>query len=98
MRRISLNAAEIKAVGGKGGLFRLMFAPEMKTLGLPDELIDRCKKVRFQDASEGGEGGLTPILLAGGYDQEHLLRMFNDRFHANLDPRLDAQRLATVAS
>jgi asparagine synthetase B (glutamine-hydrolysing) len=97
-RLIGLDSATIQAAGGKPGLFQGLFAAEMARYNLTGELITHCKKVRLQDASEGGSGGITPVLLAGGFDQEHLLRLFNNCFQADLDPRLDAQRLSVVAA
>lgn len=95
---VSLPASVLDSCGGKPGVFVRLFQQELEHFGFPSDLVQRCKKVRFQDASEGGRGGITPVLLEAGYDQERLIALFNDRFGANLDVKLETQRLVAVTA
>ena len=93
---ISVPAEPMDEIGGKPGLFLRMFRPMLNSLNFPEELVTGCRKVRLQDASEGGRGGITPILITGpgAIDQERLLSLFNHQFHADLNARLETRRLA----
>lgn len=95
---ITLPAEELEQCGGKPGLFQQAFANQLDTFGFPSTLIAGCQKVRFQDATEGGQGGLTPVLLAAGYTQYHLLELFNEHFGARFNPTLESERLAATAA
>lgn len=93
---VSLPHEALESVDGKPGLFMLAFREDLERWRVPESAVLACKKVRFQDASEGGRGGITPVLLGAGYDQLRLLEMFNERFQAGLNARQEAERLAVV--
>jgi asparagine synthetase B (glutamine-hydrolysing) len=86
----------LDALGGKPGLFATVFERDLQRFGISRDLIESCKKVRLQDASEGGAGGITTVLLAAGCDQRRTIDVFNRCFGASLDPDLEAGRLATT--
>lgn len=90
---VSLPADALAGVGGKPGLVMSAFRADLERLHFPNSLVLGCSKVRLQDASEGGRGGITPIMLGAGYDQRRLVELFNEAFCANLDPRLESERL-----
>ena len=72
-------------VGGKSGFMKLVFAKEVETGKIPEKFFD-VNKIRFQDASEGGEGGITGTLLSSGYNQQKIIDIFNEVFRANIKP------------
>jgi|GEM_PF-2453456 len=73
-------------IGGKAGFMRMVFAEEVETGKIPENFF-AVNKIRFQDASEGGQGGITGTLLSNGYDQAKLIEMFNKIFRAHIEPR-----------
>lgn len=79
---------------GKSDLVASVFADDLKRFQIGRDLIESCKKVRLQDASEGGRGGITAGLLAAGCDQRRAIEIFNREFGAMLDPEVDGRRLA----
>lgn len=91
---IAVPAGPLDELGGKPGLFLHMFHRLLDKFNFPEELVTNCRKVRLQDASEGGRGGITPILISIGLDQERLISLFNHQFHSDLNARLEARRLA----
>lgn len=93
-RMVAIPPDILNSIGGKPGLVFATFEQDLKKLGIGKELIEACKKVRFQDASEGGKGGITEALLAAGCNQQKAIEIFNRKFGANLDPVLDGKRLA----
>lgn len=97
-RLVTLAPEVLTRIGGKPGLFMKIFGADAKRLGIPEGLISNCKKVRLQDASEGGGGGLSQVLLDAGYDQRWLLERFNSVFHSSLNPDLEARRLSRVTA
>jgi len=93
-RLVAIPHDALAALGGKAGLMARMLARDMVRFGIDEQLLRACKKVRLQDASEGGRGGLTLALLEAGYDQGSVIEMFNHYFGADIDPIRDARRLA----
>ncbi len=91
---VAVPADLLHDLGGKPGLVARVFESDLKQLGLDRELLESCKKVRLQDASEGGRGGITEILLSKGCDQRLAIDIFNREFGAALDPENDGRRLA----
>lgn len=72
--------------GGKAGFMRMVFDEEVRDGKIPERFF-AVKKIRFQDASEGGAGGITGTLLGQGYNQEKLIEMFNNIFRAHIEVR-----------
>ena len=91
---IAIPADTLENIGGKPGLFEQVFREDIKRLGIPPDLVRRSSKVRLQDASEGGDGGITQILVERGLDQVECIEIFNRAFGAQLDPVLDGKRIA----
>ena len=75
----------LEKIGGKPGFMKMVFADEINSGKIPEELFE-VKKIRFQDASDGGEGGITGTLLSHGYNQKKLIKIFNNIFRANIKP------------
>ncbi|MDD4989351.1 MAG: asparagine synthase-related protein [Candidatus Pacebacteria bacterium] len=73
-------------IGGKAGFMRIVFDEEVRAGKIPERFFI-VKKIRFQDASDGGEGGITGTLLGHGYNQEKLIEIFNTVFHAHVEAR-----------
>lgn len=94
---IALPAPELEGMGGKPGLFLRTFRSCLERQNFPEQLVTGCRKVRLQDASEGGRGGITPVLMTAGLDQHRLIHAFNAVFRADLNPRLETWRLAGAA-
>ena len=95
VRLVSISGDEIERIGGKPGLMAEAFRREIESESIAAGFILNSRKIRLQDASEHGRGGLTGHLLAAGLDQAATLELFNRRFGAQLDAKLDAQRLGT---
>ncbi|HEV2842607.1 MAG TPA: asparagine synthase-related protein [Chthoniobacterales bacterium] len=95
---ISLSAQSLRQVGGKPGLFTHIFQRDLQKFGIPTELVLNSKKVRFQDATEGGEGGITSVLHRQGLDQKRAINTFNRLFESHLDSCLETRRLRCTAS
>jgi asparagine synthetase B (glutamine-hydrolysing) len=93
-RLIAVPPEVLHVLGGKPGLMVRAFQRELHRLEIDEDFVLNCKKVRLQDASEGGEGGITPVLLAAGCDQRRAIELYNRAFDAGLDPVLDTRRLA----
>jgi asparagine synthetase B (glutamine-hydrolysing) len=91
---VAIPSEVLHELGGKPGLVATVFDRELKQFGIDRSLIESCTKVRLQDASEGGRGGITSVLLGAGCDQRRAIETFNREFGATLDPELDARRLA----
>ncbi len=70
-------------VGGKAGFMKMAFDREIKDGKIPEIFFD-VQKIRFQDASKNGEGGITGTLLGAGVDQEKLIKIFNGIFRAHI--------------
>jgi asparagine synthetase B (glutamine-hydrolysing) len=96
-RLIAVPPEVLHELGGKPGLMVRAFQTELNQFGIDEDVVLNCKKVRLQDASEGGEGGLTPVLLAAGCDQRRAIEVYNRAFDAGLDPVLDTRRLALTS-
>lgn len=73
-------------IGGKAGFMRMVFDKEVKAGKIPERFFV-VKKIRFQDASEGGQSGITGTLLSNGYDQTKLIEIFNRIFRAHIVAR-----------
>lgn len=82
----NIPAKLLNDIGGKSGFMKMVFAEEIKTGKIPEKFFV-VKKIRFQDASEGGEGGITGALLGHGYNQAKLIEIFNDVFRARVEAR-----------
>lgn len=82
----NIPAKLLNDIGGKSGFMEMVFSEEIKTGKIPEKFF-AVKKIRFQDASEGGEGGITGALLGQGYNQEKLIEIFNDVFRAHVEAR-----------
>jgi asparagine synthetase B (glutamine-hydrolysing) len=95
---VSISPETLKRIGGKPGLFMRVFKRDLQKLGVPKDLILNCKKVRFQDASEGGEGGITSVLYRKGMDQKRAIELYNRLFESHLDSSLETRRLVCTAS
>lgn len=93
VKLVSLSADEIERAGGKPGLMAEVFGQDIQNGEMRANFILESRKIRLQDASEHGRGGLTGHLIAAGFDQSATLEMFNQHFGAHLDSTLDAQRL-----
>jgi asparagine synthetase B (glutamine-hydrolysing) len=95
---VSISQSSLETLGGKPGLMAKVFASEIKSGEIPEHFILDSQKIRLQDSSELGEGGITPILLGAGLDQEETISIFNRLFGAHLLPKFDANRLSLCAS
>jgi len=93
---VALPKQSLENLGGKAGLFLNMFKSEIERFGIDKDLILNCAKVRLQDATEGGEGGITTALLSAGCDQRKAIELFNKDFGAALDPNVDSRRLTWI--
>jgi asparagine synthetase B (glutamine-hydrolysing) len=94
MRRlVEVPSSRLAAIGGKPGFMARVFAPDIRRRDLPAHFLLESRKVRLQDASELGVGGLTPVLLQAGLDQEKTIEIFDEIFGAHRDPRMDSRRL-----
>ena len=87
---------ELSEMGGKPGLMARVFEEDLGDLGVGGDFLSKCVKVRLQDASDGGEGGITTLLLKAGCDQRRAIEIYNESFGATLDPKLDAARLGLM--
>lgn len=96
-RLAAIPPEALAELGGKPGLVARAFAPELARFGVDTSVVLSSAKVRLQDASEDGEGGLTPILLQAGCDQRRAIEAFNEQFGASLDPELDSRRLGSTS-
>ena len=95
---ISISPEFLNQYGGKPGLFLRAFQCDLQQFKIPEDLVLNCKKVRFQDASEGGEGGITSVLYRQGLNQKRAIEIFNRLFGAHLDSSLETRRLVCTAS
>jgi hypothetical protein len=95
---VSISPAVLKQIGGKPGLFSRVFRRDLQRFNIPKDLVLNSKKVRFQDASEGGEGGITSVLYRKGLDQKRAIETFNRLFESHLDSSLETRRLVCTAS
>jgi asparagine synthetase B (glutamine-hydrolysing) len=95
---ISISPEVLKHIGGKPGLFARVFQRDLQRFTIPNDLVLNCKKVRFQDASEGGDGGFTSVLYRKGMDQKRAIEIFNGLFESHLDSSLETRRLVCTAS
>lgn len=95
---VSIPPEELHRIGGKPGVFQALFGEDARKSGIPEDLIANSKKVRLQDASEGGRGGLSGVLLKAGLDQKWLIGEFNRAFGAGLDPDREARRLQRITA
>jgi Asparagine synthase/Glutamine amidotransferase domain len=95
---VAIPPEVLEDMGGKSGLFARVFDEDLRRFRVDRSLIESCKKVRLQDASEGGQGGITAALLAAGCDQKQAIELFNREFGAALDPEIDGSRLAWSVS
>jgi asparagine synthetase B (glutamine-hydrolysing) len=95
---VSISPELLNKIGGKPGLFLRVFQRDLQKCGIPKDLVLNCKKVRFQDASEGGEGGITSVLYRKGMDQKRAIDIFNKFFGSHLDSSLETRRLVCTAS
>ncbi|MCI0538896.1 MAG: asparagine synthase-related protein [Verrucomicrobiales bacterium] len=95
---ISISPETLQQIGGKPGLFMRIFQRDLQRLSIPKDLVLNCKKVRFQDASEGGEGGITSVLYRKGMNQKRAIELFNKLFESHLNPSLETRRLVCTAS
>lgn len=95
---VSLNPDLLDAIGGKPGLFLRIFKQDLVRHGISEEQVAGSQKVRLQDASDGGRGGLSPVLLGAGYDQKWLIQAFDERFGADLNPELERLRLGRTTT
>lgn len=82
----NISSKSLKAIGGKPGLMSMVFAKELADGRLPAEFFN-VEKIRFQDASEAGAGGITETLLSAGFTQQKLIDLFNETFHAQIVAR-----------
>ena len=95
---ISISPDALNEIGGKPGLFLRVFERDLQQFKIPEAVVLNCKKVRFQDATEGGEGGITSVLYRQGMDQTRAIDIFNRLFEAHLDSSLETRRLVCTAS
>lgn len=82
----NIPSKALENIDGKAGFMKMVFEKEIRTGKIPEKFF-AVKKIRFQDASEGGEGGITGTLLREGYNQEKLIEIFNDIFRAHIEAR-----------
>lgn len=94
---ISLPGQTLVEFGGKAGLVHKVFKKELSQFKIGRDLLNECSKVRLQDASDGGAGGITEVLLSHGDDQRRSLMQYNAIFGANLDIKFETQRLGMTA-
>jgi asparagine synthetase B (glutamine-hydrolysing) len=95
---VGIPHSRLAVVGGKPGLMAKVFEHEIKSGEIPEDFILDSQKIRLQDASEFGEGGLTPVLLKEGFDQQKTSSIYNELFGAHLTPELDAERLSLCSA
>jgi asparagine synthetase B (glutamine-hydrolysing) len=95
---VAIRPEVLERMGGKPGLVARVFAEDLRRFHIDPKIVESCKKVRLQDASEGGQGGMTSVLLAAGCDQRRAIEVFNRAFGATLDPEIDGARLASLAT
>ena len=95
---VSIPKDRLESIGGKPGLMLRIFRKEIATGEIPREFIAESQKIRLQDGSEFGEGGITPILLAAGFDQKNTIKIFNGLFGASLNPDTDTARLSLCSA
>lgn len=93
-RMVAIPRDVIMKLGGKPGIMTHVLRNDLARFGIEEKFLLECKKVRLQDASEGGEGGITATLLKAGCDQLRAIEIFNHHFDADLDPVRDGKRLA----
>ncbi len=79
----NIPADILKKIGGKSGFMKLVFSTEIEKGEISADFFE-VNKIRFQDASEGGETGITETLLNKGFDQEALIGIFNKIFKADI--------------
>lgn len=91
---VSIPKNRLDEMGGKPGLMCKVFRKEIEAGDIPSEFITNSEKIRLQDGSDLGEGGISPILLAAGFDQKKTIFVFNSQFGANLSPDSDTARLS----
>lgn len=88
----------LEEAGGKPGLFLRAFRTDIEHARIPERMVLDAGKVRLQDASDGGRGGITPCLLSAGLDQPWLLKAFNREFGTTFDPERESRRLGTITA
>lgn len=81
----------LKDLGGKQGFMKMAFTNEIQVGTVPESFFS-VEKIRFQDASDGGGGGITELLLSHGFDQKRIIELFNEIFHANIAERSNLKR------
>lgn len=70
-------------MGGKAGFMKMVFKKEIQDGEIPEKFFN-IKKIRLQDASEGGELGITETLIGKGYNQSKIIDIYNKLFRANI--------------
>jgi len=79
----NIPTEQLDSIGGKQGFMRMVFARELATGKIPHEFFN-VAKIRFQDASEAGSGGITETLLKAGFNQQKVIDLFNELFQAHI--------------
>ena len=79
-----ISDADLEKAGGKPGFMSIVMAGDIARGDMPREFLVNRKKTRLQDANPDGEGGITEVLLRSGFDQKHMLRIFNESFAASI--------------
>ncbi|MCI0603404.1 asparagine synthase-related protein [bacterium] len=95
---VSIPKKTLDEMGGKPGLMAKVFAKEIENGRINAPFILESQKIRLQDASELGAGGISPVLLKEGYDQQRTIEIFNELFGARLNPQLDSERLSLCSA
>ena|ERR1051326_907694 len=95
---VSIPKGRLDAIGGKPGLMSLVFRNEIDRGAIPKEFITNSQKIRLQDGSDLGEGGISPMLLAAGFDQKNTINIFNRLFGATMNPDTDSERLSLCSA
>jgi hypothetical protein len=95
---VAIQPDALADVGGKPGLVALLFDEDLRRYSIERSLIESCKKVRLQDASDNGRGGITSVLLSAGFNQRRTVELFNAVFGAALNPDVEASRLAAAVA
>jgi asparagine synthetase B (glutamine-hydrolysing) len=91
---VSIPKKRLDGIGGKPGLMCKVFQKEIESGAIPKEFITESEKIRLQDSSDLGERGISPILIAAGFDQKKTIMIFNSLFGARMTPDADAMRLS----
>jgi asparagine synthetase B (glutamine-hydrolysing) len=93
---VAIDGDALKKRGGKPWLVESIFHADLREIGVSEPDVRAAPKVRLQDSSNRGRGGISPLLYGRGYDQRKVLEMFNTLFGARLPVELEVPRLKGI--